>query len=99
MKNQKKLFIFFATLALLFGCGEQKTIDYKDASLPVEDRVKDLLSKMTLEEKVAQMMSISEEVKDSIRVTDENNIDLGNLKQVLKHGIGQITRLSETKAV
>lgn len=28
---------------------------YQDASLPVEERVKDLMSKMTLEEKVAQM--------------------------------------------
>ena len=28
---------------------------YKDASLPIKERVEDLLSKMTLEEKVAQL--------------------------------------------
>ncbi|MDE2630499.1 MAG: hypothetical protein KGM97_05865, partial [Alphaproteobacteria bacterium] len=31
---------------------------YKDASAPVEARVKDLLSRMTLEEKVAQMLAV-----------------------------------------
>ena len=29
--------------------------NYKNPSLPVEERVKDLLSRMTLEEKAAQM--------------------------------------------
>ena len=28
---------------------------YKDASLPIKERVEDLLSEMTLEEKVAQL--------------------------------------------
>ena len=36
----------------------QETMKYKDASLPVEVRVQDLLGRMTLEEKVAQMRHI-----------------------------------------
>jgi beta-glucosidase len=31
---------------------------YKDADLPAEERVKDLLARMTLEEKAAQMMCV-----------------------------------------
>ncbi len=33
----------------------QKKYPYQDAKLPVEERVKDLLSRMTLEEKARQM--------------------------------------------
>jgi hypothetical protein len=35
--------------------GEEKTLPYKDPKLSIEDRVSDLLSRMTLEEKVAQI--------------------------------------------
>ena len=35
--------------------GQNTVLPYQDASLPVEQRVNDLLSRMTLEEKVAQM--------------------------------------------
>ena len=34
---------------------QQTSAPYRDASLPVEQRVADLLSRMTLEEKVAQL--------------------------------------------
>src|SRR5713101_1520623 len=36
----------------------QKVPDYKNARLPVEQRVADLLSRMTLEEKVAQLVCL-----------------------------------------
>ena len=36
---------------------------YKDASQPVEQRIDDLLARMTLEEKVAQMISVWEQKK------------------------------------
>lgn len=47
------------TLALLalfaIGSMAQKNLPYKNSKLPIEERVKDLLSRMTLEEKVGQM--------------------------------------------
>ncbi|MBN1698762.1 MAG: glycoside hydrolase family 3 C-terminal domain-containing protein [Spirochaetales bacterium] len=54
--------ISIAALCVPYGClGKQETADdpanalYRDASLPVEDRVSDLLSRMTLNEKCGQM--------------------------------------------
>ena len=50
------------TLALIFLLGSLVTINafaqvpvYKDPSYPVEQRIEDLLSRMTLKEKVGQM--------------------------------------------
>ncbi len=49
----------FMTAAILCVAGvtitAQKKLPYRDASLPVEQRVNDLLSRMTLEEKVGQL--------------------------------------------
>ena len=40
------------------GLKKQKTLPYKDASLPVKERVKDLLKRMTIEEKTTQLMGL-----------------------------------------
>jgi len=45
-----------AALALLPSAVVAQRPAYRDASLPMERRVTDLLSRMTLEETVAQMM-------------------------------------------
>jgi len=55
-----KLFANFYFLPLLIvlsiGCSDHsQSIKYKDESLPLEDRVWDLVSQMTLEEKISQM--------------------------------------------
>ena len=49
--------ILFITLLSLFACQSDETdeLPYLNAELPVERRVNDLLMRMTLEEKVAQM--------------------------------------------
>ena len=55
----KKL-IFLSLMAICFCVRlyAQTNFKYKNASLPVEVRVQDLLSRMTLEEKIAQMRHI-----------------------------------------
>ncbi|VGO12525.1 Beta-glucosidase BoGH3B [Pontiella desulfatans] len=53
MKN-KWMGMVLAT-AVVVPCFAEPDAPYKDASLPVEQRVEDLLGRMTLEEKVAQM--------------------------------------------
>ncbi len=69
--------------------------DYKNPGLPIKKRVKDLVSRMTLDEKVAQMVGIWN-LKKTILMDEEGNIKLDNLQKDLKHGLGQIGRLSDT---
>jgi beta-glucosidase len=74
-----------------------ETYKYKDQSLPIEERVEDLLGRMTLEEKVAQMFAVNTEVKDLIKINSDGTFNISALKDSLKNGIGHITRISETK--
>ncbi|MFC1493923.1 glycoside hydrolase family 3 N-terminal domain-containing protein [Thermodesulfobacteriota bacterium] len=70
---------------------------YKNPELPVEDRVADLLPRMTLEEKVAQltstmpMLGFSSDSETSFIDRDGNILPEG-AKKFFKHGIGQISR-------
>src|SRR5580692_216476 len=69
---------------------------YKNAAVPVPRRVADLLSRMTLEEKAAQMVCIWQE--KSTKIQDKNgDFDFKKAKQHFRHGhgIGQIARPSD----
>ena len=69
---------------------------YKNPAKPVARRVADLLSRMTLEEKAAQMVCIWQE--KSTKLQDENgDFDLAKAKKHFGHGhgIGQIARPSD----
>ena len=70
---------------------------YKDASQPVERRVEDLLARMTLEEKVAQMVSVWEH-KDRIQ-TPAGDFSPAKASQAYPHGVGQIARPSDKRGV
>lgn len=73
---------------------------YKDPSISVEDRVNDLLEKMTLEEKILQLTSIwmsfdpeKGEMAPSIMGEDlDENAGKVDIDYYLRTGIGQITR-------
>ena len=67
---------------------------YWDASLPVEARVADLLARMTLEEKIAQIISVWD-TKAAIQNAD-HTFAPELAAQVYPHGIGQIARPSDT---
>ncbi len=71
------------------------TPDYRNNSLSDEQRATDLLSRMTLEEKVAQMLCIWGQ-KKSYLFDEEGKIDIEKMKLKLHDGIGQIARLSDT---
>jgi beta-glucosidase len=66
----------------------QKNTVYKDSSQSIDKRVEDLLSRMTLDEKCAQLGSywVFELLKDF-------KFSKVRAEKLLKHGIGQITRL------
>ena len=68
---------------------------YKDASAPIESRVDDLLARMTLDEKIAQITAVW---TDKVKIFDDRlQLDPPKLAQVYPHGIGQFTRPSDAK--
>ena len=66
---------------------------YRDASRPVAERVADLLSRMTLEEKVAQLQGIW--LRKSEIQTADGLFDPGKARAVLGQGLGEVSRPSE----
>jgi beta-glucosidase len=75
--------------------GVTLTAPYKNPTLPLHERVADLLSRMTLEEKIAQMICIWGEKKTWL-FDDDGNLSPEKMARSLRHGIGQIARLSDT---
>ncbi len=69
---------------------------YRNAALPPARRVKDLLSRMTLEEKAAQMMCVWQKKADTL-VDDDGNFDLPKARKAFKdrRGLGQVGRPSD----
>jgi len=71
-------------------------LPYKNPALPVAKRVKDLLSRMTLEEKAAQMMCVWQQKSETL-VDGDGNFDLKKARVAFKkgHGLGQVGRPSD----
>jgi beta-glucosidase len=69
---------------------------YKKAGLPINRRVKDLLQRMTLEEKAAQMMCIWQKKGETL-LDAAGRFDLQKAKASFKqgHGLGQVGRPSD----
>ncbi|HEX6649552.1 MAG TPA: glycoside hydrolase family 3 N-terminal domain-containing protein [Pyrinomonadaceae bacterium] len=75
--------------------------DYKNPRLPVDRRVADLLSRMTLEEKLAQLtclwMNRPEPKPQTNFTVDRGDFSPAKAAEVMKFGIGQIARQREQK--
>ncbi len=69
--------------------------DYLNPDISINERVENLLSLMTLDEKIAQMSCIWN-IKKEIMQNEKEELDLTRYKEVLKDGLGQIARLSDT---
>ena len=70
---------------------------YRDASRTVDERVEDLLSRMTLEEKAAQMVGVWLS-KGDIQ-TPEGDFSPEEASENYPHGLGQISRPSDRRGV
>ena len=109
MKNRKLYFgstcaiavWFIAALSPTHTQSQRALTDYKNSQLPVEKRVADLLSRMTVEEKVAQLTCLwiqRPQVKAQTDfLTDRGDFSPEKAVQVMKYGIGQIARQREQK--
>ncbi len=72
------------------------TLPYKDSSLPVDERVEDLLARMTIEEKVAQMLCVWQQ-KPATLVDERGRFDEAKARARFGHGhgLGQVGRPSD----
>ena len=69
---------------------------YKDASAPIEARVDDLLARMTLDEKIAQITTVW---LDKVKIFDDQlQLDPAKLAAQYPNGLGHFTRPSDAKA-
>lgn len=77
---------------------------YRDATAPIAERVADLLGRMTLQEKIAQLhagwLKLSADGNHSWRLSDfaQRETDI-TVDRLLEHGLGQITRPLGTHTV
>jgi beta-glucosidase len=76
--------------------GNNELSVYKNPSLTVSERVKDLLAQMTLEEKAEQMMCVWMEKAQKL-VDEDGNFDLAKAEVAFGHrnGLGQVGRPSD----
>ena len=96
------LFVIVCSLVLAALALAQNAPAYKNPKLPIDQRVADLLSRMTLEEKVAQMEGAWENKsfhKDpqTMFVDEKGNFLPERAAVLMKDGLGQISRPSENR--
>jgi beta-glucosidase len=78
----------------------QTALPYRDAKVPVEQRVADLLSRMTLEEKIAQLEGAWENKQffsdpQNLFVDDKGAFLPERAAALIKNGLGEMSRPSE----
>src|SRR4030042_2227973 len=89
--------IFFCLITAAGVVPPADAMPYRDSNAPVEQRVADLLSRMTLEEKVAQLTSTMEMLgfdsgASKSFVDKQGNFLPARAAEMFGHGIGQISR-------
>ncbi len=96
----------FSLLSLFFSSFQPpqppRQPPYRDPKLPIEQRVADLLSRMTLEEKVAQMEGAWENRQffsdpQTLFVDGNGNFLPERAAVLIKNGLGEISRPSENR--
>ncbi len=99
----KSLWLIFIVSGLFSGVNAQEIPAYRNKDLPVEVRVADLLSRMTLDEKIAQMSMTS---LRKLKTDSKGKVTKSSLEQLFKGesvgcvespfiGVGEIAKFSE----
>ncbi|MEM8895252.1 MAG: glycoside hydrolase family 3 C-terminal domain-containing protein [Bacteroidota bacterium] len=77
MRINTSVIIYCLVLVLMtsYGCGQEGTPDYMNPDLPVDQRVDDLVSRMTVDEKILQMSHLAPAIERLNIVAYEPNFD------------------------
>ena len=67
---------------------------FRNVELPIENRVLDLISRMDIREKIAQLICLWR-LPHTVLVDEKGKLDEQSLERNLSHGIGQIARISD----
>jgi beta-glucosidase len=95
------LSVFVGSLFQIPTSHAQNTLPYKNAKLSIDERVADLLERMTLDEKVAQMECVWMEKPNDNAKVPKSQLPFGGTfsveiaKQKMPYGIGQFARQRE----
>ena len=104
MSRVKTALFFLIICGLPTGTFSQETPPYKNAKLPIEQRIADLLSRMTLEEKAAQLIGgmerslFANDPKSSI-VDQKGKFLPERASALIKNGLGQISQPGGMRAL
>jgi beta-glucosidase len=96
------IFSSFVIVVILAAAANAQPPPYRDPKMPIEQRVADLLSRMTLEEKVAQMEGAWENRQffsdpQTLFVDGDGNFLPERAAVLMKNGLGEISRPSENR--
>jgi beta-glucosidase len=101
LKTIRLLLLITIATALLstFASAQNSSAPYKDPKLPIDQRLSDLLGRMTLEEKVAQLSSTWQDYSQNLPpnhyfIDKQGVLDEAKAKVFLKNGLGEISRPS-----
>ncbi len=100
--SPRAIFLLAAAAFLSSAAMAQNTLPYRDPKLPVDQRVTDLLSRMTLEEKIAQLEGAWENKQffhdpQALFVDEKGQFLPDRAAVLMKNGLGEISRPSENR--
>jgi len=88
---KKHIILFFCILITIASCKQTAIPDYKNPKLSINERVKDLLGRMTLDEKVAQLCCTQiYQSKKTPLFDSSGNLNTKTADSILKNGLGHI---------
>jgi beta-glucosidase len=88
-----KFKILFFLFCFGTGCAYAQLLPYKNKALSPEVRAKDLLKRMTLDEKLMQTQCLW--IQKSTILTPDGDFDETKAAQAVKYGLGELARLNE----